>query len=210
MCYIFVNGIIEDYDIIKSELLDNKLVIACDGGLWHIDKLGIKPDVLIGDFDSVSVELLEKYKDVKRLTYPTDKNYTDTELAIKYLCEIGIKGGTMYGATGGRLDHTFGNVYLLKKAYEWGFDLVIKDNIQEVYFIKNQKKLYSQSGRYLSILPLDDVKCGASCGLKYQLNNLKFSIGDTLSISNIVIEEEVEINFNEGCGIIFINKENIN
>ncbi len=206
MCYIFVNGFIEDYELLDKELEKGAYIIACDGGLKHIHKLNLVPNILIGDFDSVSSELLEQYKDIKRLTYPTDKDYTDTELALKFLYDEGVKTATLYGATGGRLDHTIGNIYLLKKAYEYGLDLKIVDNLQEIYFVKELKRFSGYKDKYLSILPLEDVTCDTSIGLKYQLKDLKLTIGDTLSISNIITDDFVEVKFKSGCGIIFINK----
>ncbi|MFV0520585.1 MAG: thiamine diphosphokinase [Lachnospirales bacterium] len=205
--YIFVNGYIKDYDIIKNILKKDSFFIACDGGLGHLDKLGINPNLLIGDFDSIDLNILSKYSEVEKLEYPTDKDFTDLELALEYLKKIKVKSAYILGGTGGRLDHTLGNIFLLKKFYEYGIELKIIDEIQEIFFIKGSKNFTGYEGKYLSIIPLEDIVCHSSFGLKYQLENLSFTLGDTLSISNIVVDDFVEIKLKKGCGLVIINKE---
>lgn len=86
-------------------------IIAADGGLSHLDVLGIAPSVIVGDMDSVEPSLLDKYRTPK-LTASRDKSETDTELAIKHCFESGYTKIFLIGATGGRLDHEMANIGL--------------------------------------------------------------------------------------------------
>ncbi len=206
-CIIFTNGYIEDYKFLERNYNDC-YIISCDGGLRHIDNLKITPSILIGDFDSVDSDLMQKYNYVEKLKYPTDKDYTDTELAIVHAIQKGFCKAIIYGATGGRLDHTLGNVFLLKKAYDLGINVSIEDNLQEIIFInKGSNKIKNYKNRTLSIIPLESMECFNSNGLLYSLKDLTFSVGDTRPISNVIVDDEVEIDVKFGFGLVIINKK---
>ena len=89
------------------------LVIAVDSGLERVRVLGLKPDLIIGDMDSVEPELLQLHPNTTQLRHPADKNETDTELAIHYALDAGASEIVLLGAVGDRLDHTLANVLLL-------------------------------------------------------------------------------------------------
>ena len=85
---IIGNGDIKDYQYIKSKSIDNDFIICADGGYNHAEKMGIVPDVLIGDFDSAN-EILKKLRD--RIEYPKRKDFTDGELAVAYAVDNGYE-----------------------------------------------------------------------------------------------------------------------
>ncbi len=205
-CIIFTNGFIDDYKFLNNDFEDC-YIIACDGGLKHIDRLNLKPNILIGDFDSVSTDLLYKYSFVKKLQYPRDKDFTDTELSFIHAKEEGYTNIYLYGATGGRLDHTLGNIFLLKKAYNLGLKVKIIDQQQTIqYYSCGQHTLNNIKNKTLSIIPIENINFKKSYGLLYPLDDLSFSVGDTRPISNIVTESEVLINISNGsCLVITTN-----
>ena len=88
---LFLNGEINDFSYINPMLLCSDFIIAVDGGLKYIDKLGIKPNLLIGDFDSATWGLLKKYSNIDTLEYPSKKDFTDLELAIEKNINADIK-----------------------------------------------------------------------------------------------------------------------
>ena len=105
-------------------LLDREFYTICaDGGYDHAKKQGIVPDILLGDLDSIS-----ERADIKTLVFPTEKNETDSEIALLYAIEKGYKDIVLTGVTGTRLDHTLNNIFLLKTASELGAKAVIADD----------------------------------------------------------------------------------
>ncbi|MFV0440168.1 MAG: thiamine diphosphokinase [Lachnospirales bacterium] len=206
-CVIFLNGEVNDYDFVKNHVtgLGEVHIVACDGGLSHIDHLNLLPDLLIGDFDSVDKEVLDMHKNFKTIRFPTDKNNTDSELALAYAKKKGFEEVIFYGALGGRCDHIIGNVFLLKKANEMGLKLKIVDENQEIFYIDKHIVLEGYKDKVASLLPLGVVKCKESKGLKYPLDGLAFEIGDSLSISNVIKDNKLEISIEKGNCILVIN-----
>lgn len=96
---------------------DSDLVICADGGYNLINEVGIKPDVIIGDMDSVSGRLPQ---DVKVYTYPTKKDKTDLHICVDFALQEGCDQIILLGALGGRLSHTFGSAYVLEYIHNNG------------------------------------------------------------------------------------------
>lgn len=90
-------------------------MIAVDGGLKGAKELGLVPDVIVGDFDSVDPAVLAFYRKMEHIVWevPAGKDDTDTELALKRAMAMGAGEIVILGATGGRLDHMIGNIQLL-------------------------------------------------------------------------------------------------
>jgi len=93
--------------------INAEYIIAADSGLKYIDELGLVPDMILGDYDSVEDGLLDKYKSIDIKTYPKEKDYTDTHIAIINALKAGASVIYILGATGTRMDHTFTNICLL-------------------------------------------------------------------------------------------------
>ena len=97
-----------------KEWLDNQTFdycIAADSGLEYADKLGLKVDFLLGDYDSVDKDVLDRYKSNTEFEiYPKEKDYTDTHLAIMTALKKGATDIYILGATGTRMDHTITNI----------------------------------------------------------------------------------------------------
>src|SRR5665213_4601129 len=109
---IFLNGDLSDLSLVQPEIDNRTMLIGCDGGTSYILALGYKPAVIIGDFDSLDKDSTD-LKDTTYVRYPTDKDYTDSELAIRYAAEQGCDQIILAGALGTRLDHLLGNILLL-------------------------------------------------------------------------------------------------
>ena len=105
-------------EFLQDFLKENKFekIIAADKGLEILNKLNVKPDFIIGDFDSVNKEILEKYINVPITYLKPEKDFTDTHMALKLAIEKGTKEITIIGAVGTRLDHTIANIHILKEA----------------------------------------------------------------------------------------------
>ena len=143
---IIGNGDIKDYQYIKSKINDNDFIICADGGYNHAEKMGIVPDVLIGDFDSA--KNFEKVKD--RIEYPKRKDFTDGELAVAYAVDNGYEDIVLIAMTGDRFDHSIADILLLEKCKN---GVLIDDN-NEIYLLKDKLSLNGKTGQTLSILSL--------------------------------------------------------
>ena len=109
---ILVNGELYQPDILRSRIKAEKfdLVIGADGGTRHANVLGVNPDAIIGDMDSLSESDRLVFKNAKFISYPAEKDETDLELAILYAREKGADEIVMVGVMGGRMDMTISNI----------------------------------------------------------------------------------------------------
>jgi len=187
-------------------------IIAADHGLIAGDKLNLPLDFIVGDFDSVPKEILDKYQknNVAIITFPIEKDKTDTELAIELAIEHQAESIDIVGATGSRLDHTLANMNLLTIPLDKGIEAYIIDANNRFYLKKEifaiQKN--NQYGDYISFLPFHgDVKGLSLIGFKYPLDNVLLSAGESLCISNELIDDTGEVRFTEGTLMVFESKD---
>ena len=179
-------------------------VIAVDGGLKCAKELGLVPDVIVGDFDSVDPSVLAFYRKMGHIVWEVhqpEKDDTDTELALKRAMAMGAGEIVILGATGGRLDHMIGNIQLLYPCLQTGIRASIVDSQNRLYLIDGETVFYRDKiwGKYISFLPLTQEVTGITLkGFKYPLENKDIRIGTSLCISNELIEEEGVITFSDG------------
>ncbi len=180
-----------------------------DRGVYTLIEKGIIPDFAFGDFDSVNdAEFSFINKKVKNLTkYKPEKDETDMEHALNWA--IGQQPHTirMFGSTGGRLDHMFGNVQLLLKAS-------INNPFVQMEMIDRQNTIFIRTPgeysidalvekKYISFIPLSSHVKGITLkGFKYPLINRHISLGSTLCISNELISDSGTFSFSEGILMI--------
>ena len=196
--YIFCKSFELNADRINVVNSGENLYIAADSGLETVEKLGIEPDIIIGDFDSVNHERLDKYKNI--LKYPGEKDDTDTMLCVKYALERGFKIIIIIGGTGGRLDHTLANLALLKYINKHGAHANITDGKNTVFYIKNN--YYTCMGskhKYVSIIPVSPELRGVTLkGFKYNLENAVVKFDEPYTVSNEIAGDYGEITIAEG------------
>lgn len=188
-------------------------IIAADSGCDYLLSKGYTPDILMGDFDSISEETLLAVKSSggKILEYPPEKNYTDSELAIVYALEMKPSSITMIGFTGSRMDHTLGNLSLLKSLDDRGIDGRIVNETNEIRLLSKQDSISlinENKYKYISLLPISEmVRAVSIVGVKYPLRNKDLSFGETLSISNEMVEDETFITKDEGSMYIILSND---
>lgn len=205
---IIGNGQETEASIIKNIKYD--YVICADGGLEKAGNYGITPDIAIGDFDSTAPDVLDEYaKKIALEKFPPEKDFTDTELAVQLAVSKGFKSIILIGASGTRLDHTFGNLLLMEKYYREGVNIVIIDNNNEMKFISDKGHLLIdyKEGYYISIIPLTELEGLSLEGFKYNLNNVNVQRGSTLCISNQIKDSKGKITLRKGKAIVFISKD---
>lgn len=181
-------------------------LVAVDGGSRHLEMLNRLPHLVIGDMDSIPAALLRRYHGlgIQRLQHPPRKDATDLELALDLAFREGATQVTILGAAGGRLDHTLGNLFLLRRCLENGVLGCIEDNEQTIHLISDDLKLTGQPGDILSLLPVTPEANGVTlAGLEYPLQDATLHFGTTQGISNIFSAHTATINLNSGLLLVF-------
>lgn len=193
ICYIF--GAL-DCSITDFNPNENDLIIAADGGYSTLTKLNIKPDLVVGDFDSLG-EVPENENIIK---HPVKKDDTDTLLAVKIGLEKGYKTFIIYGAIGGRLDHTVATIQTATFVAENGGIAYICDDNHTVTAIKNSNIKFKKTAKgYVSVFALSGIAKGVTIkGLLYELDNAEISPDFPLGVSNEFIGRDSEISVKDG------------
>ena len=185
-------------EILKNIAQDADILVAADSGLITAESAELKPDWILGDMDSLDdIGRLEKYPVERVLRYPTGKDFTDTELAFKFLEEKGCDEIWIAGGGGGRIDHLFA----VRSLFE-------RDNPPDKWFTADLEIQCLRDGKYLkerrgagsvvSVFPLGNGPWNAeSSGLKWPLDGLKWDRG-SFGISNLVAESSFEIHSASG------------
>ncbi len=196
---IVANGQIDSSDILRPLILSHSRIIAVDGGLIHCHTMGIKPDLIVGDFDSCPPDLLKQYESVKKIALQKEKDETDLEVAIR---EAGEQT-TLYAAWGHRIDHSLTNALLLTR--HPGMKMETEREI--VFAIDKKVQLNCFVGQTISLIPLNGPVVGIDThGLKWELKSGKLDL-NFIGISNVALKEKVEISLKQGCLLCCILKQ---
>ncbi|WP_019228505.1 thiamine diphosphokinase [Sedimentibacter sp. B4] len=207
---IIANG--DDVDKTSLENINIDYVICADGGLEKAEKLQVVPDLIIGDFDSVHGDVLEKYKRSSEIMkYPAEKDFTDMELSIEIAVKKGFRDILLVGATGGpRLDHSLANMMLLEKYYKLGINIIIVDNNNKIQIISDNCNMLLDKKRetFVSLIPLTEEINGLTLeGFKYPLDRVVVKRGSTLCVSNEIISDNGRIILEGGTALLFISRD---
>ncbi len=203
---LLVNGILTQPDIVRKRVQSRAfdLIIGVDGGSRHAPALGVSPDTIIGDMDSLPDTARNAFPDCRIITYPAQKNATDLELALIYAVEQGADFIVMAGAAGGRLDMTLANVMLLAREQLKGSRIEIWDGPSTAWLIRPPgESLTGSPGDTVSLIPLHGPASGILLtGFVYPLVNETLAPGESRGVSNIMNAPNVRISFNEGLLLV--------
>lgn len=196
ICAIVSGGAFSPLDGIEEA----DFVIACDKGCEYTAACGIRPDLLVGDFDSY---VGEKPQGVPILDLPCEKDDTDTMAAVRYAVGEGFDEILLYCALGGRLDHLIGNIQAGSFAAKNGVRFTIIDSRNFIYIIGGgfvEPEL--REGFSLSVLSLSDVCEGVTIrGAKYELENATLTNTFPIGVSN---ERRGKVTVSLKSGILMI------
>jgi thiamine pyrophosphokinase len=168
------------------------MTVAVDGGIRFFLKNRIRPDILLGDFDSAP-RLTKKYlAPIEIVRHPQEKDKTDSHLAVDLALSRGAKTIEIFGGTSAdEIDHALGNIFLLeiinrwKKAKNTHIAARLLSPKTEVYLLHDDKiSLNGNTGDFLSILPLSDKTSINFSGLKYPPPRVRLSLGNSLPLRN--------------------------
>ncbi len=181
---IFINGELADISRLKIKKTD--LLIGVDGGTKQI----LKPDIIIGDFDSLTVIP----ENVPLIMYPKDKDFTDTELALQFCEKQNIKEVILVGFLGRRLDHLIANLMNLSK-----YNFKIIEGNQEMFLIKNKAVVKGRPGDLISLIPLlRDCLGVTTVGLKWRLQVRNLQVGSSRGVSNMMLSKSARVSLKKG------------
>lgn len=194
---IIANGKITDFDKIKTYIKSDDFIICADGGCDYAEKLGVKPDILIGDMDSVK----NKSVDTEKMVFPEKKDLTDGEIVLEYAIRRNFDEIVLLGFTGGRADHLLTNIMLLAKYPDKRITVV--DEYSEIIFAKSENTVCAAPGSIISIIPINGDLAGVSTeGLYYPLDNETLYFGEGRGVSNVMLSDECRIYVKSGKGLI--------
>lgn len=186
-CVIIGAANIENYERAKSYLNEDDFCIFCDGGLKHQEALGIKPDLIIGDFDSYSKENALS-QGIETIVLPCEKDDTDTVFAVKEGLGRGFSDFLLLGVIGQRLDHTLGNVSILLMLDGAGKCGTIVDDYSEMSIVGERPTYIEGSFSYFSVLNISGTAQGIRIeDAKYPLENAEIACDYQYGISNEVL-----------------------
>ena len=202
-----LNGSKEEYKKIIGE--KDILFVAADGGALLLESIGFLPDVIIGDFDSLTEGQYQHYEKMgaKIIKYPIEKDETDGELALQYCRGRGLNNIIIIGFAGGRLDQQLANIFLLEYAFRNGMTAFVKEPGLEMGIIKKEKVFFQKIGAGFSLIPLDEKVSGVTItGCKYLLEAGSLLRYKTRGISNIIEQEKAVITVEKGLLLYVLNK----
>lgn len=177
-------------------------IYCTDGAYAHLLAKRIRPDFVIGDFDSVEVEDISPFVNI--IVRP-DQDFTDFDKCLQVIEDHGFTEVDVYGSTGLEHDHFLGNLSTALQ-YKKRLDITFYDDYSIFFFTNKNTELEGVKDHVISLLPFPSVKNVQSSGLLYTLNGMDLKFGKRVGTRNIAIEDKVEIFYEKGNLLVFISK----
>lgn len=204
---VITHGSINDIDFYRD--IEYDVCVCADGGIEYANKLNIRPDVIVGDFDSCDKGLLNKYIDEGVIveSYPAEKDFTDTQLAVEKAIKMGCDEVIIIGGIGQRMDHTIANIHILADLSRRNIRGRIVDEHNVIFIIAGEQTLEGKPGDIISLIPFGGNAVGLkSDGLYYQLPDF-MDIYAPCGVSNVFIKEKVWIKVEKGMLLAILAKD---
>ena len=190
--------------------VDANCIIACDRGYEHVKRMELTPDIIIGDYDSMSLESIEAdlkargLTEVKILRFPSHKDDSDTMLAVKHALSEGYDNIVLTCALGGRFDHSFANIQTMAYAVEHGAACTLYGEGEILYVIKNGSlSLEVPKSRALSVFSLSDESRSVTVkGALYEAENITRTNRFPLGLSNMQVRDSATVSVGEGMLLV--------
>ena len=208
ICTIFAGGKLSGTDFINPcEIRKNSgLIICADSGLRTAEKVGITPDLIVGDFDSYTGTLPE---DVEIYRSVPEKDDTDTLMAVRIAIDRGYDEIRLYGGLGARFDHSYANIQTLIFAYENGCKMTIHDS-DNLLTVRGagEYEFPCKPDWYFSLFALTEkADIGELKGVKYPLENYEMSIAYPIGVSNEITADKAYLSIKSGLVLVIESKK---
>jgi len=178
-----------------------KPLLAADGGANHLGRIGLRPDAVIGDLDSISPGI-RKFIGEERMIHRPDQDRTDLDKALEYAFDkLGLENLTVFGATGGRLDHAVGNLGLLARR-ALGERLVLVADDHRVLAMKGELALDAEPGETWSFFTFDPAVRVTLEGVKWPIADTAIDLAGKPSISNEAAADRVTVRAEGGAVVV--------
>lgn len=182
-------------------------VICADAGYETALKAGVKPDLIVGDFDSAKEP---PTKGLKVKVLPTEKDVTDTMFAVMRGFALGFRSFLLLGCLGGeRFDHSLANLEVLQYIREHGGHGIMADRNTKIFLLHDEKlKMTGMNGALVSVFPYNGGMCNVSySGLKYPLNRDTLNCGGfPMGVSNQVVQDMAEVRVHSGTALVVVGQ----
>jgi thiamine pyrophosphokinase len=201
MFLIVSGGDAPDPAFLRARAEKARMIIAADRGAQYCLDAGVKPDLVVGDMDSISPDAFEEVKrsGIPLEKYSSEKDETDTGLALDTAIRNGAGSVEMIACIGDRFDHGLANIHLLNAARLRGVDASILSPSYRIFLVDSGIEIEGVQGAVLSLLPLTtEVRGITLAGFKWPLKEAVMKVGDSYGISNRVTAQKARIHVREG------------
>lgn len=200
---LFANGELKRGAMLDRLLnsLESPRVICADGGALHARALGLRPQTIIGDLDSLTAEEVARFKAAGAdiIQHPPAKDQSDLELALRHCQDIDAESVSILGALGGRADQTLANILLLTLPVLRGMRVEIIDGGQTIRLLRpGGHAILGRPGDTISLIPLGDAEGISTRALQYPLADETLRQGPARGISNVMLRERAAVDFRGG------------
>ncbi|MDD4783772.1 MAG: thiamine diphosphokinase [Syntrophaceticus sp.] len=207
---VLTNGEYGNLDWYKERKDGFEKVICVDGGAGWAKKLGITPNWVVGDMDSIDEEdrVYMEREGVRFSCHPSQKDPTDTQIALQLAEQLGTDQITIWGGTGSRLDHTLSNLFSAAKFALGGGAVQFDSPILAIYLVKDMLKLSGQIGKTVSVLAIGGEARGVTLeGFQYPLKNVEVDSMWQYGISNVITSSTQVVSVASGILAVFYYRE---
>lgn len=197
-------------ELLFNEVKNADIIIGADKGCETLYNYNISPNYILGDFDSIDLNILDKIKikSDKKLKFKKEKDFTDTEIAFNLAIENNVDEIVLLGVTGTRYDHSLSNIGLLLKGLNLNIDVKIKDDNNIIFLINKSINLKGSKGQTISFHAYCEVVNNLTLrGCKYSLENYNLKLGDGLTTSNEFLSEEINVTFDSGNLLVIYSND---
>jgi len=200
---IFANGTFSNPAKLKAILTENDRILCADAGAAHALALGLLPEIVVGDLDSIASETLDELKkrDVHILTHPCDQNKTDLDVTLAHALKTGATEILFLTSLGGRLDHMLANIMLASRVELQHIRISFFDGETYALFVHSGQSasIDGQMKDIISLVPFTRTVKGVTLNnVKWPLNKATLERGSTLTSSNVMTADKCTIQVEEG------------
>ncbi|NOH01614.1 MAG: thiamine diphosphokinase [Chloroflexi bacterium] len=200
---IFANGSLPNLEKARQLIRSDDFIIAADGGTRHALALGLVPNVIVGDMDSLPSTFRPSTFDGELILFPKNKNETDLELALNHALTLNPDQILILAALGGRIDQTLANIALISNLQLATFNIKLTDGVEELFFCRDQAHVEGRSGDIVSLIPWQGEVTGVFTeNLKWHLHHETLYPDKTRGISNEMTADVATITIQSGLLLI--------
>lgn len=186
---LIANGEACSEELLGQLLEWSPTVVVLDSAIWRVFDLGIKVDVLLGDFDrSLDLDSIRAHQYPLNIVHAPDQEKTDLDKGIEYLIDQGYPAVNIIWATGRRADHTLANMTNIVR-YKDQIRIVMLDDHSKIFPLVGRFEKWYEAGTPISLIPVGTVTGFTSQGLKYNLQEATLKLGYFTSSSNEAAED---------------------